>query len=59
MAGALLVVYDNESFIHQALLDANGRLIRNYYNRTLELTLGEARGLYLRQDEGFRGYRRN
>jgi hypothetical protein len=59
MAGALLVVYDNKSCIHQALLDANGRLIRNYYNRTLELTLGEARGLYFDQDSGFRGIRRS
>jgi len=44
---------------HQALLDANGRLIRNYYNRKLELTLDEARRLYLDQDLGFRGFRQS
>jgi anaerobic magnesium-protoporphyrin IX monomethyl ester cyclase len=59
MARALLAVYDNESFIHEALLDANGRLISNYYNRKLELTLEEARRLYLDQDSRFRGFRQS
>ena len=44
---------------HQALLDANSRLIRNYYNRKLELTLEEARRLYLDQDSRFRGFRQS
>jgi hypothetical protein len=59
MARALLVVCDNESFVHQALLDANGRLVRNYYNRKLELTLEEPRRLYLDQDSGFRRFRQS
>jgi anaerobic magnesium-protoporphyrin IX monomethyl ester cyclase len=44
---------------HQALLEANSRLIRNYYNRKLELTLDEARRLYLDQDSRFRGFRQS
>jgi len=59
MARVFLVAYDDESFVHQALLDANGRLIKNYYNRKLELTLEEARRLYLDQDSGFRGFRQS
>jgi hypothetical protein len=59
MARALLVVYDNESFAHRAFLDANSRLIANYYNRKLELTLDEARQLYLNQDSRFRDFRQS
>lgn len=59
MAGVFLTVYDNELFVHQALLDANSRLIINYYNRKLELTLEEARRLYLDQDSRFRGFRQS
>jgi len=59
MARALLVVYYNESFIHRALLDANSRVIANYNNRKFELTLGEAQGLYLRQDSRLRGFRQS
>jgi hypothetical protein len=59
MAGVFLVAYHNESFVHQALLDAKGRLIRNYCIKKLELTLQEARRLYLDQDSGFRGFRQS
>ena len=44
---------------HQALLDANSRLISNYYSRKLELTLEEARRLYLDRDSTFRGFRQS
>jgi radical SAM superfamily enzyme YgiQ (UPF0313 family) len=44
---------------HQALLDANSRLIKNYYGRKLELTLEDARQLYLTQDSRFRGFRQS
>jgi hypothetical protein len=59
MARALLAVCDNESFVHQALLDADSRLIGNYYSRKLELTLEEPRRLYLDQDSGFRRFRQS
>jgi anaerobic magnesium-protoporphyrin IX monomethyl ester cyclase len=44
---------------HQALFDANGRLITNYYTKKLELTLEDARQLYLAQDSRFRGFRQS
>ncbi len=44
---------------HRALLDANSRLISNYYGRKLELTLEDARQLYLEQDSRFRGFRQS
>jgi radical SAM superfamily enzyme YgiQ (UPF0313 family) len=44
---------------HRALLDANSRLIQNYYSKKLELTLEDARRLYLKQDSRFRGFRQS
>jgi radical SAM superfamily enzyme YgiQ (UPF0313 family) len=42
---------------HKALLDANSRLIRNYYKNKMTITLQEAKDLYLRQNAEFRGFR--
>ncbi len=42
---------------HQALLEANTRLITNHYNKTLESVLKRARKLYLKKDTSFRGFR--
>jgi radical SAM superfamily enzyme YgiQ (UPF0313 family) len=42
---------------HEALLEANTRLITNYYNNALDSVLERARKLYLEKDTGFRGFR--
>ncbi len=42
---------------HQCLLDANGRLIKNYFQNKLSASLGQARKLYLEKNAGFRGFR--
>jgi len=39
------------------LLEANTRLINNYFNNRLKATLEEARKLYLDRNVGFRGFR--
>ena len=43
--------------VHKALLEANIKLIRNYYNTKMELTIKNAEKLYLEGDTGFRGFR--
>jgi hypothetical protein len=42
---------------HRCLLDANERLIRNYFDRKCSETLVQAKRLYLSRDVGFRGFR--
>ncbi len=42
---------------HQALLDANTRLLKNYYEKQLFDILGQAHNLYVNKDRNFRGFR--
>lgn len=42
---------------HRQLLDANMRLIENYYDRLSERVAGEARDLYTNRNTAFRGFR--
>ncbi|MBF0553602.1 MAG: radical SAM protein, partial [Nitrospirae bacterium] len=44
---------------HLCLLEANSRLITNYYNKKLSSTLNQARKLYLEYDVSFRGFRQS
>lgn len=48
----------NEEF-HQCLLEANERLIINYFNEKLKGALEQARKLYLEKDSTFRGFRQS
>ena len=43
--------------VHQCLLDANTRLITNYYQKKLSATIEDTKKLYLEKNAGFRGYR--
>lgn len=47
---------NNDEF-HQCLLEANEKLITNFYNMRLRSTIEEARKLYLEKDASFRGFR--
>jgi radical SAM superfamily enzyme YgiQ (UPF0313 family) len=42
---------------HQALLEANSRLIRNYFRKKMEAVLQQASNLYLERNVSFRGFR--
>jgi radical SAM superfamily enzyme YgiQ (UPF0313 family) len=42
---------------HGSLLDANSRLITNYFQKTLSLSLEDAKKLYLDKNTNFRGFR--
>jgi anaerobic magnesium-protoporphyrin IX monomethyl ester cyclase len=42
---------------HGALLEANKRLIENYYRNKMKLTIQVAENLYLKKDAAFRGFR--
>jgi len=44
---------------HQCLLEANSRLITNYYNKRLTATIDQAKNLYLKKDSTFRGFRQS
>lgn len=46
---------DNE--FHRCLLEANTRLISNYYQKKLAVSLEQVDRLYLRKDASFRGFR--
>lgn len=46
---------DNE--FHRCLLEANTKLIKNYFNKKLSATLKQAEKLYLEKDTTFRGFR--
>jgi anaerobic magnesium-protoporphyrin IX monomethyl ester cyclase len=42
---------------HHALLDANSRLIRAYFEKQMQSYLQQASQLYLQRNVGFRGFR--
>lgn len=42
---------------HRCLLEANTRLLTNYFQRRLEATLEQSKELYLKKNAGFRGFR--
>lgn len=42
---------------HKALLDANTKLIKNYYKKKIEMSIQGAEKLYLKGDTHFRGFR--
>jgi len=42
---------------HEALLEANTRLIRNYFQKKMEQVLQQASDLYLKRNVNFRGFR--
>ncbi|OGV37083.1 MAG: B12-binding domain-containing radical SAM protein [Lentisphaerae bacterium GWF2_49_21] len=42
---------------HLALLDANSRLLKNYYQKQLASVLNQAEGLYKKKNKQFRGFR--
>jgi radical SAM superfamily enzyme YgiQ (UPF0313 family) len=42
---------------HECLLNANTRLITNYFNNKMSSTLDQAKKLYLQNDADFRGFR--
>lgn len=43
--------------VHRSLLDANTKLINNYFNNKAKAMIGEAKALYLENDAYFRGFR--
>lgn len=47
---------DDDEF-HKCLLEANARLLKNYFDRKLFATLRQAEKLYLEKDSSFRGFR--
>ena len=47
----------NDEEFHQALFDANAKLIRNYFEKKMEVELESTRKLYAGQDKSFRGFR--
>lgn len=42
---------------HEALLEANTKLLKNYYNSILDKNLENVKKLYLEKDANFRGFR--
>jgi anaerobic magnesium-protoporphyrin IX monomethyl ester cyclase len=42
---------------HRVLLDANTKLLQNYYTKQMDSIIGQARDLYLNKNTNFRGYR--
>jgi radical SAM superfamily enzyme YgiQ (UPF0313 family) len=49
----------SDAEVHQALFDANSRLLTNYQQKKLASNIEQARQLYLEQDTGFRGFRQS
>jgi len=47
----------NDDEFHRNLLDANTKLITNYYNNQMLSSIESAEKLYLEKDSGFRGFR--
>ena len=47
----------NDDEFHCNLLDANTKLITNYYNNQMLSSIDSARKLYLEKDSDFRGFR--
>ena len=50
-------ITDNE--FHGALLEANTRLIQNYFRKKMASTIEEAKKLYLSKNSNFRGFRQS
>jgi len=48
---------DNE--FNQCLLEANSKLITNYFNKKMFFTIEQAKKLYLEKDDSFRGFRQS
>jgi len=46
-----------DSEFHEALLDANTKLISNYYKNRLSAAVADMKKLYLEKNAGFRGFR--
>jgi anaerobic magnesium-protoporphyrin IX monomethyl ester cyclase len=42
---------------HTVLLDANTRLLKNYFQKKMRATVEQAKNLYIKKDRGFRGFR--
>ena len=47
----------SDAEFHECLLEANTKLIKNYFKNKLAFTLRQAETLYLKQDASFRGFR--
>ncbi len=47
----------SDADFHQALCDANTRLLNNYFGKKLDAVIRQTNRLYLEQDATFRGYR--
>ncbi len=47
----------SDAEFHELLLDANTRLIQDYYRKQANMTIDSARSLYLNKDDNFRGFR--
>ncbi|MBF0343544.1 MAG: radical SAM protein [Nitrospirae bacterium] len=47
----------NDEEFYRALLEANNRLITNYFNKKLDLVLNQSQKLYMERDTSFRGFR--
>jgi len=47
----------NDREFHEALLDANSRLLENYFSKKLTSEIERAKKLYLENDTDFRGFR--
>lgn len=43
--------------VHQALLEANTRLLENYYQNRMRIALEDSRNLYIGKNSSFRGFR--
>jgi anaerobic magnesium-protoporphyrin IX monomethyl ester cyclase len=46
-----------EDEFHRVLLDANTKLLQNYYTAQMDSIIGQAKDLYLNKNTNFRGYR--
>lgn len=46
----------NDEF-HKALMEANTRLINNYFEKNKKIYISQAKNLYINKDTSFRGYR--
>lgn len=47
----------NDDEFHQVLLDANSRLIENYFKKQMQSVIQQASTLYVSRNVGFRGFR--
>lgn len=47
----------SEDEFHRCLLEANRKLLENYFQKKLDLTIRQAENLYLHRDTSFRGFR--